>query len=82
MNHGVQKFPRLNIVQSPNNDIKFGIELKIFFLHPASVRDDLHSRAPPHYELRHHFCLHPPNIFLPEQKLTIQVGEVDCIHID
>lgn len=82
MGHSVQKLSGLHIVESSHNNRELGVEVILFLLYSASVRDDLNTWTPTHDELGHDLSLLLIDILEPEQKLSVEIGKVNCVHVD
>ena len=77
----VEIFSGFYIVQPSNDNREIPITLVSYFLYLCLIGSDLHSRTPFHYEFCHYVCFVLSDVFLSEQKLTVQIGKVYGVHV-
>ena len=77
----VQIFSGFDIVQPSDDDGKFSVLLVGDLLNFLFICCYFDPRAPFHHKCRHNICLVFSDVLLSEQKLTVKIGKIDCIHI-
>ena len=78
----VEIFSSLYVVQTSDDDWKFSVLLIWNLLNFLLVGGNFDSRTSLTDKVSNHISLVLTNIFLPKQKLSVEVGGIDCIHIN
>jgi len=82
MNCIVNPSAGFNIVKTWNYNLELSVEFGVEVLDHFGVIGYFGSWNSFHYEFGGYFCLVVFYIFLSEQKLPIQIGYVNLVHID
>ncbi len=78
----VEPSPRLYVIKSCDNYMKFCEEARREVLDLANMRLHAHRWTSLHDEVSRGHCLGLTHIFLTEQELSVQIRHVDRVHID
>ena len=85
MNQSIQPKSGLLTIQSRDNHhiliIKRGVPFQNI-LNPLFIVLDINPLNPCHHNLSSNLSLIPANIFLPKQELSVQIRQLDDIHVD
>lgn len=77
----VQPAPGLQVVQAADDDLELLVEVSRHVLDQLRVRRHADPRTALHYEFCSRRRLEFANVGAPEEKLPVQVGQVDRIHV-
>ena len=69
----------MKTVETADDDLKLHVVIFIFVLNLAHIWGDLNALDSFLHESCSNLCLGFSNVSLPEQKLSVQVGDINCI---
>lgn len=79
---GVDPAPRLDAVESADDDLELHVEILVLVLDLAVERGDLDIFASFHHAGCSHLGFRFTNVVFSEEELTVQVGDVNGVHVD
>lgn len=77
--HGVDPAARLDAVQPADDELKLLVEARVKVLDAGVVSGDAHALDALLDEARGNLGLVPAHVGLPEEELSVEVGDVDCV---